>query len=71
MRYGLEKTEPFFGEGGLLFNAVCKLNLEGIVAKKLDDPYEPDGRNGGRFLRFSSTLRHSRPVENSHRTLLI
>ena len=41
MRYGLEKTEPFFGEGRPLFNAVCKLDLEGIVAKKLDDPYEP------------------------------
>jgi len=41
LRYGLEKTEPFFGEGRPLFNAVCKLDLEGIVAKRLDGSYEP------------------------------
>ena len=40
-RYGLEKTEPFLGEGRPLFNAVCKLDLEGIVAKRLEDPYSP------------------------------
>jgi bifunctional non-homologous end joining protein LigD len=40
-RYGLEKTEPFFGEGRPLFNAVCKLDLEGIVAKRLEDSYSP------------------------------
>ena len=31
VRYGLLKTEPFFGEGTAVFNAVCKLDLEGIV----------------------------------------
>jgi len=40
-RYGLEKTEPFFGEGRPLFNAVCRLDLEGIVAKRLADSYSP------------------------------
>jgi len=40
-RYGLEKTEPFLGEGRPLFNAVCKLDLEGIVAKRLTDSYSP------------------------------
>jgi len=38
-RYGLEKTEPFFAEGRALFNAVCRLDLEGIVAKRLEDSY--------------------------------
>jgi bifunctional non-homologous end joining protein LigD len=38
-RYGLEKTEPFFAEGRALFNAVCRLDLEGLVAKKLEDAY--------------------------------
>jgi hypothetical protein len=33
-RYRLEKTEPFFAEGRPLFNAVCRLDLEGIVAKR-------------------------------------
>src|SRR5262245_42132960 len=27
------------GESGALFGAVCKLDLEGIVAKRLSDPY--------------------------------
>ena len=28
-RYGLERTEPFFGEGRPLFSAVCKLDPRG------------------------------------------
>jgi ATP-dependent DNA ligase len=39
LRYGLEKTEPFIGERRPLFNAVCRLDLEGIVAKRMDDGY--------------------------------
>src|SRR5262245_29789099 len=39
---GLQKSELFFGCGKSLFKAVCELDLEGIVAKKLADPYEPD-----------------------------
>jgi bifunctional non-homologous end joining protein LigD len=41
LRYGLEKTDPFIGEGRPLFNAVCRLDLEGIVAKRMDDGYGP------------------------------
>jgi ATP-dependent DNA ligase len=41
LRYGLEETEPFIGEGRSLFNAVCRLDLEGIIAKRLQDPYRP------------------------------
>jgi bifunctional non-homologous end joining protein LigD len=40
-RYRLEKTEPFFGEGRPLFRAVCRLDLEGIVAKRMHDAYDP------------------------------
>ena len=40
-RHGLETTEPFIGEGRPLFRAVCKLDLEGIVAKRMADPYGP------------------------------
>jgi hypothetical protein len=35
--YGLEKTESFIGEGRPLFNAVCRLDLQGVVAKRLED----------------------------------
>ncbi len=40
-RYGAGGDRAFFGEGRPLFRAVCRLDLEGIVAKKLDEPYEP------------------------------
>jgi hypothetical protein len=40
-RYGLERTEPFIGEGRPLFRAVCRLDLEGIVAKRMADAYGP------------------------------
>ena len=40
-RHGLQTTEPFIGEGRPLFSAVCKLDLEGIVAKRMADPYGP------------------------------
>jgi ATP-dependent DNA ligase len=39
--YRLEKTEPFIGEGRPLFNAVCRLDLEGMVAKRMEDGYGP------------------------------
>ena len=35
------ETEPFLDEGRPLFSAVCKLDLEGIVAKRLADSYSP------------------------------
>ena len=37
----MQRTEIFVGEGRPLFSAVCKLDLEGIVAKRLADPYGP------------------------------
>jgi bifunctional non-homologous end joining protein LigD len=40
-RYGLQKTEPLIGEGRAVFRAACKLDLEGLIAKRLDDSYEP------------------------------
>ena len=43
-RHGLERTEPFVGEGRPLFRAVCKLDLEGIVAKLMADAYGPQAK---------------------------
>jgi len=37
----LERTEPFIGEGRPLFRAVCRLDLEGVIAKRREDPYGP------------------------------
>jgi bifunctional non-homologous end joining protein LigD len=41
-RYGMQKSELFFGCGKSLFKAVCEFDLEGMITKKLDDPYEPE-----------------------------
>jgi hypothetical protein len=43
-RYGLDRTEPFIGEGRPLFSAVCKLDLEGIVAKRMADGCGPQSK---------------------------
>ncbi len=43
-RYGLQKSEPVLGDGKAAFQAVCGLDLEGIVAKRLADSYGPRTR---------------------------
>src|SRR5207248_11381966 len=40
-RDGLERTEAFIGEGRALFRAVCRLDLEAVIAKRREDPYGP------------------------------
>ena len=39
-RRGIQYVEYSEGDGGEMFNAVCKLGLEGIISKKLDAPYK-------------------------------
>ena len=38
-RRGIQYVEHTEGDGGEMFEAVCKLGLEGIVSKKVDAPY--------------------------------
>jgi ATP-dependent DNA ligase len=38
-RVGLQYVDHIEGDGDKMFEAVCKLGLEGIVSKKLDAPY--------------------------------
>jgi bifunctional non-homologous end joining protein LigD len=40
-RYRMQKSEPVLGEGKTAFKAVCELDLEGIIAKRLGDSYGP------------------------------
>jgi bifunctional non-homologous end joining protein LigD len=40
-RHRLQKSEPVLGDGKAAFQAVCDLDLEGIVAKRLADAYGP------------------------------
>jgi bifunctional non-homologous end joining protein LigD len=44
------------GEGQALFEASAAQGLEGVVAKRLDSPYEP-GRRGGSWLKIKNTRR--------------
>lgn len=41
-RRGIQYVARTEGDGGELFEAVCKLGLEGIVSKKLIAPYRSD-----------------------------
>ena len=41
-RYRLQESEPVLGEGKAAFKAVRDLDLEGIIAKRLADPYDAD-----------------------------
>src|SRR3954451_3520064 len=44
------------GSGEQLLAAAAKQNLEGIICKRLDSPYEP-GRRGGTWLKVKNTRR--------------
>jgi bifunctional non-homologous end joining protein LigD len=44
------------GEGAALLEASAKQGLEGVVAKRLDSPYEPGKRNGA-WLKIKNTRR--------------
>ncbi|MEA2466329.1 MAG: bifunctional non-ous end joining protein LigD [Thermoleophilaceae bacterium] len=44
------------GDGAALLQASAEQGLEGIVAKRLDSPYEP-GRRGGSWLKIKNTRR--------------
>jgi ATP-dependent DNA ligase len=45
-RYRLQKSDPVLAEGIAAFKAVCDLDLEGVVAKRLADAYGPRTRWG-------------------------
>jgi bifunctional non-homologous end joining protein LigD len=47
---------PHPGEGRALLQATAAQGLEGIMAKRLDSPYEP-GRRSGAWLKIKHTLR--------------
>ncbi len=41
-RYGMQKSEVFVGCTGKLFATVGEMDLEGVVLKKLTDPYDAE-----------------------------
>jgi bifunctional non-homologous end joining protein LigD len=59
-RYGMQKSELFFGCGKSLFKAVCDFDLEGVIAKKLDDPYEPERTKWWKILNPTYSQKEGR-----------
>jgi bifunctional non-homologous end joining protein LigD len=49
-RYGMQKSEPVLGDGKAVFKAACQLDLEGVVAKRLADAYEPGRTKWSKIL---------------------
>ncbi len=59
-RYGLQKSELFFGCGKKLYETVCEMDLEGIIAKKLDHPYDPRTAKWWKVLNPNYTQKEGR-----------
>jgi bifunctional non-homologous end joining protein LigD len=57
--YELQKSELFF-YGKSLFDAVCSRDLEGIVVKKLADPYEPGRTKWWKILNTAYSQKEGR-----------
>jgi ATP-dependent DNA ligase len=49
-RYGLQKSELFIGCGRSLYDVVCRFDMEGVVAKRLTDSYDPKTVNWWKVL---------------------
>jgi bifunctional non-homologous end joining protein LigD len=58
------ETPPAFDDGEALFVAVCKHELEGVVAKKLNDRYRP-GERGWTKVKNRSYWRYPYEVERA------
>jgi bifunctional non-homologous end joining protein LigD len=59
-RYRLQKSEPVVGDGQAAFRAVCGLDLEGVVAKRLGDSYEPGRTKWWKILNPSYSQKEGR-----------
>src|SRR5262245_20886415 len=59
-RHGMEKSELFFGCGKAMFRAVCDHDIEGIIAKKLDDPYQPERTRWWKILNAEYSQKEGR-----------
>jgi ATP-dependent DNA ligase len=71
-RYRMQKSDLFFACGRSLFNAVCEFDLEGIIAKRLNDRYEPDRTKWWKILNQNYSQGRPPPSCSSgstHRTV--
>ena len=59
-QYRMQKAELFFGCGKSLFKAVCDLDLEGIIAKEIDHPNDPEGTRWWKILNPTYSRKEGR-----------
>jgi ATP-dependent DNA ligase len=52
-----------FGDGSALFDAICEQNLEGVVAKRLHEPYRPAYRG---WVKTKNATSSSLSSEGAH-----
>jgi ATP-dependent DNA ligase len=60
MRYRMQKAELFFGCRKSLFRAVCELDLEGIIAERLEDPYDAERTKWWKILNPTYSQKEGR-----------
>jgi ATP-dependent DNA ligase len=59
-RYRLQKLDWVIGEGKAAFQAVCQLDLEGIIAKRMTDSYDPRTTKWWKILNRDYSQKHGR-----------
>jgi bifunctional non-homologous end joining protein LigD len=67
MHYRMQKAKLFFGCGKSLFRAVCDLDLEGIIAKRLEDPYDAERTKWWKVLNPNYSQKEGRAELFEHR----
>jgi len=60
-RYRLQNSEPVLGEGITAFKAVCDLDLEGLIAKRLGDAYSPRTTRWWKIVNPGYSQKKGRP----------
>jgi bifunctional non-homologous end joining protein LigD len=55
---GLQFVEPLEGDGAAIFNAACRLGLEGIVSKRADSAYK-----AGRSKKWLKIKNRNHPAD--------
>jgi ATP-dependent DNA ligase len=59
-RYSLQKSELSIGCGKKLYETVCEMDLEGVICKRLDDPYDAENTTWYKVLNRNYTQKDGR-----------
>ena len=65
-RRGIQYVKHTEGDAAEMFNAICKLGLEGIVSKKLDAPYKSEPSKAWLKIKNPNAPAATRAIELAH-----